>query len=80
MQNLDLKQGPSGHSKRSWQGCRLSPLLFKFVIYEIMRRTLESLQNPGVQIACEENLAIWNTQTTSFSFSKSRSHECFWID
>ncbi|KER23336.1 hypothetical protein T265_08748 [Opisthorchis viverrini] len=28
---------------------------FKFVIDEIMRRTLEGLQNPGVQTACEEN-------------------------
>ncbi|GAA55804.1 polyprotein [Clonorchis sinensis] len=33
-----------------------SPFLFNFVIDEIMRRTLEGLQNPGVQIACDENL------------------------
>ncbi|KER26552.1 hypothetical protein T265_06196 [Opisthorchis viverrini] len=38
------------------QGCPLSPFLFNFVIDEIMRRTLEGLQNPGVQIASEENL------------------------
>ncbi|KER23595.1 hypothetical protein T265_08538 [Opisthorchis viverrini] len=36
--------------------CILSPFLFNFVIDAIMRRTLEGLQNPGVQIACEENL------------------------
>ncbi|KER27332.1 LOW QUALITY PROTEIN: hypothetical protein T265_13817 [Opisthorchis viverrini] len=39
------------------QGCPLSPFLFNFVVDEIMRRTLEGLQNPDVQIACEENLA-----------------------
>ncbi|KER21272.1 hypothetical protein T265_15126, partial [Opisthorchis viverrini] len=33
-----------------------SPFLFNFVIDEIMIRTLQGLQNPGVQIACEENL------------------------
>ena len=38
------------------QGCPLSPFLFNFVIDEIMRRTLEGLQNPGVQIASDENL------------------------
>ncbi|KER31502.1 hypothetical protein T265_02272 [Opisthorchis viverrini] len=38
------------------KGCPLSPFPFNFVIDEIMRRTLECLQNPGVQIACEENL------------------------
>ncbi|KER20686.1 hypothetical protein T265_10817 [Opisthorchis viverrini] len=38
------------------QGCPLSPFLFNFVIDEIMRRKLEGLQNPGVQIASEENL------------------------
>ncbi|KER23075.1 hypothetical protein T265_08973 [Opisthorchis viverrini] len=26
------------------------------VVNEIMRRTVEGLQNPGVQVACEENL------------------------
>ncbi|KER23675.1 hypothetical protein T265_14585, partial [Opisthorchis viverrini] len=35
---------------------QLSPVLFNFASDEIMRRTLEGLQNPGVQIACEENL------------------------
>ncbi|KER28264.1 hypothetical protein T265_04866 [Opisthorchis viverrini] len=29
------------------QGCPLSPFLFNFVIDEIMKRTLEGLQNPG---------------------------------
>ncbi|GAA52519.1 E3 ubiquitin-protein ligase HECTD1, partial [Clonorchis sinensis] len=29
---------------------------FNLVIDELMRRTLEGLQNPGVQIACDENL------------------------
>ncbi|KER20289.1 hypothetical protein T265_15354, partial [Opisthorchis viverrini] len=38
------------------QGCPLSPFLFNFVIDETMRRALRGLQNPGVQIACEENL------------------------
>jgi hypothetical protein len=38
------------------QGCPLSPFLFNFVIDEIMKRTLEGLQNPGVQIAAGENL------------------------
>ncbi|GAA49241.1 serine/threonine protein kinase, partial [Clonorchis sinensis] len=42
----------SGVRKR----CPLFPFLFNFVINEIMRRTLEGLQNPGVQIACDENL------------------------
>ena len=38
------------------QGCPLSPFLFNFVIDEIMRRTLEGLQNPGVQIVAGESL------------------------
>ncbi|GAA53681.1 zinc finger protein 341 [Clonorchis sinensis] len=38
------------------RGCPLSPFLFNFVIDEFMRRTLEGLQNPGIQIACDENL------------------------
>ncbi|KER27476.1 hypothetical protein T265_13796, partial [Opisthorchis viverrini] len=38
------------------QGCPLPPFLFNFVIDEIMRRTLEGLQNPGVQVACKEDL------------------------
>ncbi|KER29724.1 hypothetical protein T265_03740 [Opisthorchis viverrini] len=33
------------------------PFPLNFMIDEIMRRTLESLQNPGVHIASEENLA-----------------------
>ncbi|GAA51207.1 protein bicaudal C homolog 1 [Clonorchis sinensis] len=37
------------------QGCSLSPFLFNFVIDELMRRTLEGLQNPGVQIDCDES-------------------------
>ncbi|KER26511.1 hypothetical protein T265_06233 [Opisthorchis viverrini] len=38
------------------QGCPLSPFFFNFMIREIMKRTLEGLQIPGVQIACGENL------------------------
>ena len=38
------------------QGCPLSPFLFNFVIDEIMRRTLEGLQNPGVQAVAGESL------------------------
>ncbi|GAA56585.1 forkhead box protein L1 [Clonorchis sinensis] len=34
----------------------LSPFLFNLVINEITRRTLEGLQNPGVQIASDENV------------------------
>ncbi|KAG5441646.1 hypothetical protein CSKR_112018 [Clonorchis sinensis] len=34
----------------------LSSFLYNFVIDEIMRRTLEDLQNLGVQIACDGNL------------------------
>ncbi|GAA47993.1 hypothetical protein CLF_101056 [Clonorchis sinensis] len=41
---------------RCQQGCSVSPFLFNLVIDEIMRRTLEGLQNPGVQIACDEKL------------------------
>ncbi|GAA48421.1 very long chain acyl-CoA dehydrogenase [Clonorchis sinensis] len=37
-------------------GCPLSPFLFNFVLDEIMRRTLEGLQNPGVQTSCDEDL------------------------
>jgi hypothetical protein len=36
------------------QGCPLSPFLFNFVIDEIMKQTLEGLQNPGVQISTGE--------------------------
>ncbi|KER22768.1 hypothetical protein T265_14783, partial [Opisthorchis viverrini] len=39
-----------------FQECPFFQFLFKFVINEIMSLMLESLQNPGVQIACEENL------------------------
>ncbi|KER22936.1 hypothetical protein T265_09067 [Opisthorchis viverrini] len=38
------------------QGCPLSPFLFNFVIDEIMRRTLDGFQNPGVQIVAGESL------------------------
>jgi hypothetical protein len=38
------------------QGCPLSPFLFNFIIDEIMTRTLEGLQNPGVRIVAGENL------------------------
>ena len=38
------------------QGCSLSPFLFNFVIEEIMKRTLDGLQNPGVCIMTGENL------------------------
>ncbi|KAG5445924.1 hypothetical protein CSKR_111964 [Clonorchis sinensis] len=40
------------------QGCPLSPLLFNFLTDEIMRQTLQGLQNPGVQIASDENLVV----------------------
>ncbi|KER19905.1 hypothetical protein T265_11429 [Opisthorchis viverrini] len=33
-----------------------SPFLFNFVIDEIMRRTLEDLENPGVEIVADESL------------------------
>ena len=38
------------------QGCPLSPFLFNFIIDEIMKRALEDLENPGVQLAQNENL------------------------
>ncbi|KER26706.1 hypothetical protein T265_06072 [Opisthorchis viverrini] len=38
------------------QVCPLSPFLFNFVIDEIMRRTLDGLQNAGVLIVCDEHL------------------------
>ena len=38
------------------QGCPLSPFLFNFVIDEIMRQTLEGLQNPGVRVMAGEKL------------------------
>ena len=34
----------------------LSPFLFNFVIDAVMKRTLEDLPNPGVQIIVGENL------------------------
>ncbi|KER29204.1 hypothetical protein T265_13425, partial [Opisthorchis viverrini] len=40
------------------QRCSLSPFLFNFVIDEIMRRTLDGLQNPGVEIVCDEYLVV----------------------
>ena len=38
------------------QGCPLSPFLFNFVIDEIMKRTIDGLQNPGVRIMTGEDL------------------------
>ncbi|GAA52829.1 polyprotein, partial [Clonorchis sinensis] len=58
--------------------CRLSSFPFDFEIDEIMRRTPEGLQTPGVQIACEENLVDLEYATTSFSSSKRRRRRCFW--
>ena len=43
-------------SPKAFQGCPLSPFLFNFVIDEIMKWTLDGLQNPGVRIMTGENL------------------------
>ncbi|KER19493.1 hypothetical protein T265_11753 [Opisthorchis viverrini] len=48
----------TGYSLNGWLSSSTSDLHigYNFVVDKIMRRTLEGLQNPGVRIACEENL------------------------
>ncbi|GAA53624.1 hypothetical protein CLF_110644, partial [Clonorchis sinensis] len=59
LENVEvLRRGLRSTSQRlmAEARCPFSPFVFNFVIDEIMRRTLEGLQNRGVQIACDENL------------------------
>ncbi|KER19490.1 hypothetical protein T265_11749 [Opisthorchis viverrini] len=52
------------------QGCPLSPLLFTFVVDEIMARILV-IKTPVSKMFLVTTFSIWSTQTTAFSSLKS---------
>ncbi|GAA57148.1 ubiquitin-conjugating enzyme E2 D/E [Clonorchis sinensis] len=58
--------------------CPLSPFLYHFVIDEIMRRAVEGLRNPGVQIDCDENLiGLGNAEDILRVFKKGEMAQVF---